>query len=240
MEILPYLLWLLSPAAHLILWIFGWKPLTRKYIKAFKQHPKKVVIFPHTTYWDFPILAIYSLTIWSEYHDGGVHVVMKPQLVNGPFGKFFRAFNCLAATPKHETGAGFVSKTTEKMARLPRFTIFISPDGTTRRSEWKTGYFYLAKELGCVIQVVGLDYHNHCPVIKPAVVPGDLEATQKILKEQIATIPTLNPEQSVVPSPNVETSLYPKDHLHITLPPLISIGIIIWNLLYLAFQRISL
>lgn len=204
---LPIVTYILSSLAEFLLWLFEWQPISDEFVDAFLRYPRKIVIFPHSTYWDFPLLAAYGMTKWQVYH-GGVYAVMKPQLVNGYCGRFFKAFNCIAATPKHHSGGGFVEQTGLRFEHEPTFTILIAPDGTTKRAEWRSGYFYLAQRLNCPIQVMGIDYHNRCAVIKEMVIPTSLEETEQRLKEIMATIPTLHPEQSIVPSPRVKTSLY--------------------------------
>ena len=203
----PVIVYFLSSLAKFLLWLFDWQPITDEFVEEFLRHPRKIVIFPHSTYWDFPIFATYGMTKWLDY-ETKVYAVMKPQLVDGIFGCFFRSFNCIAATRRDQTGGGFIERTGLQFANDSSFTILIAPEGTTKRVEWRTGYFYLAQQLNCPIQVMGLDYHRRCAVIKDIVMPTDLLTTEKHLKEIVATIPTLNPENSVVPSPQVKTSLY--------------------------------
>lgn len=208
----PVVTYFLSPFARFLLWLFDWQAISDDFEKEFLLQPRKVVIFPHTTKWDFPILAAYALTKWSIY-ESRVYLVMKPQLANGPFAWFFRLFNCLAATRREEPGGGFIPRTVEQFKDQPTFTILMAPEGTVARNEWRTGYFHLAKNLNCPIQVIGLDYHQRCITMKIATLPITLETTEKQLKEDMATIPTLYPENSIVPSPLVKTSLYGKKHI---------------------------
>lgn len=208
----PVITYFLSPLARLLLWLFDWQPITDDFEQEFLNQPRKVIIFPHTTKWDFPILAAYALTRWSIYRSR-VYLVMKPQLANGPFARFFKLFNCLAATRREEPGGGFIARTVDQFKDEPTFSIIMAPEGTVARNEWRTGYFNLAKSLNCPIQVMGLDYHQRCVVMKIPVLPIILESTERQLKEVMATIPTLYPENSVVPSPRVATSLYGKKHL---------------------------
>jgi 1-acyl-sn-glycerol-3-phosphate acyltransferase len=196
---------LISAIATAVLWLTGWQLIDETLVRKFTQHPKKIIVFPHTTYWDFPILATYALTQWSRYHQEKVYVVMRQDLVNGYFGWFFRAFNCLGAT----RGQNFVAHTREIFQDVQNYSILIAPEGTTRRAEWKSGYYYLSQVLACPIQVMGLDYHRHKIYIGNVVYPDKgLLATQELLKEEMATIPTLNPIQSVLPVPrNLPVSL---------------------------------
>ena len=196
----------LSPIARSVIWMTGWKPLSKEFIQALDEHPRKVVIFPHTTFWEFPIMLVYALTHWSLYKNNFC-VVMNPKFVNGRFGWLFRRLNCIAATRREDTGNGFIKRTVERFKDSDKFTIVIAPEGTVAKNEWRSGYYYLAKGLGCPIQVIGLDYHIHRIVIKEAVMPLDPFKTEELLKRLMADIPTLHPKNSILPSNLVSTSL---------------------------------
>lgn len=193
--------------ASSLLSFFGWQPISKEFKDTFRATTQRVVIFPHTTYWDFPIMLIYALTSWSDYNS--VYVVMKPQLASGPLGWFFRWLHCIPSTRREDSGKGFVKEVVDRLSRLSNYTLVIAPEGTVDRKEWRSGYFHLAKELGCPIQVMGLDYNHHCLVTKdPLVIVDNYEATEQQLKRLIATIPMLHPERSVTDAPNCRTSLY--------------------------------
>lgn len=193
------LIFSLSNFASFVLWIFGWEPLPKEFKETFLATKKKIVIYPHTTYFDFPILAIYGLTHWNDYNKN-IYVVMKPQLAAGWCKDFFSRFNCIPAPPKGEKGNGFVEKTVAMFRDKEEYSIVISPEGTTSKQEWRSGYYYLAKELNCPIMVIGANYCYHVPVIsKDLVYPeDDLPVVQGTLKTIMGNIPTLHPECSVV------------------------------------------
>ncbi len=214
------LVWL----ASFILWLGGWEKITPEFRARFLRYPKKIVIFPHTTYWDFVILVLYGLVDWPEYHRK-VYVVVKPQLLTGWKGRIFSYFNCIPATMREEEGKGFVSRTAARFVDQPEASIFIAPDGTIERSEWKTGFYHLAKLIDCPIQVVGLDYHLHCPIIYEPVAIGELEPTKALLVEQMSGITPLYPENSVVPHLRRPTSLFSYRNIS---------TVLIWVWVYLA------
>lgn len=206
--------------------LLGWDPITPEFKKKFLETPRKVVIFPHTTYFDFILMALYASSEW-EIYKSGVYTIVKPQLLEGPFGSFFEALNCIPATRLEEQGAGFIQRTITRFKDKATFTLLIAPTGSTRRSPWRSGYFYLAQQLQCPIQVIGLDYHRHCIMAFDPVFPTELSITQEVLQQQMAQIPPLYPENSILSSPQVVTSLCNFTLFNLGIVIVIGIGIIL-------------
>lgn len=200
--------YILSKIAANLLWLGGWSPLTPIFKETFFSIQRRVIIFPHTTLWDFIILALYALCEWPEY-ESAIYIIVKPQLFEGAKKHFFWFFNCIPATKREDRGQGFIDKTINLFTEKDNYSILISPEGTVIKNEWKSGYFYLAKGLNCPIQVIGLDYNIHTPImITPLVIPSDHRRAEKQLKEQMSTISPLYRKNSILNHPNLETSLF--------------------------------
>lgn len=196
--------WLISTTASFILWFLGWHQLDDAFLSKFlNEKRRKVVIYPHTSYWDFTLFAIYALSRWSRYRHANIYAIMASKFMQGKSRCFFEKFNCIPVA-----SGGFVQAIVNKFQKEEEFHLFIAPDGTTQRQEWRSGYFYLAQKLECPIQVVALDYHLHQPVIKEAVWPSSLQKTQSELKEISSTVPSLHPKNSVLCLPHVKTSVF--------------------------------
>ena len=221
--------YMIAKIASSILWLVGWAPLTPSFKDTFFATPRRIIIFPHTTLWDFIILALYALSEWAEY-ESNVYIIVKPQLFEGAKKYFFLLFNCIPATKREEHGNGFIDKTINLFSEKDNYSILISPEGTVIKSDWKSGYFYLAKGLNCPIQVIGLDYHLHTPVIiNPLVIPSNYQQAEKQLKEQMSTFTPLYRKNSILKHPNIEASLFSFHNLPI-------VGICYW--FYLIFASI--
>jgi len=195
-----------------LLYITGWEITNTQKYQILKQEAKLVVLFAHSSYWDFIILLLHMLAIPEIYND--LIVVMKPQ----PFkycGSFLTKLGFIAATRKEDHGLGFVEQTTKLLQTYPRFHLILSPKGTIKNREWKSGYYWLAKNLKCKILVVGADYDNkRLKFFEPVDVTNlDYQECEKLLKPQMSQIISLHPDNEPVSVHYNEANLYPFDPL---------------------------
>jgi hypothetical protein len=186
---------LLPTAVRGILWALGWNTYPDGYFSSRMPGPRTVLLFSHSSYWDFFLFLLYKLA-YPELPR--LFAIMKPQ----PFryaGSFLRYLGFIPATPLEERSRGFVSSTIEYLDNFPSFHLLISPKGTIVSAPWRTGYYYLAKGLDADIQVVGLDYHKKGVVIFPPQPLEDLPASNRVLMKDMATICPLYPQQELHP-----------------------------------------
>ena len=163
----------------------------------FKKKMKPfVACLSHTTKWE---LFIFSLYKYHEKFKRGV-LVMAPQY-HKMLGDYAKYIDCIPATKLEESGKGFVKKTAEYMRsnRDKYDWIIIAPEGSLKAREWKTGYYWLAKELGWEIRVTGLDFDNLTTWLsKPISSRHKIEKVQKFLKKQMGKIVPLHPKKQIV------------------------------------------
>lgn len=141
-----------------LLGLWGWKLPNKDELTKIKRNDtgKTIIIISHTSYWDFFLLMLYRQ---SEPVIGkNLYLVVKPQAFKY-WGWFLEPMGCIPATRSEDRGGGFVDKTTRNF-RGKNFRIVISPEGKLVSSEWRSGYYYLAKNLKASIMVAGLDYKN--------------------------------------------------------------------------------
>lgn len=196
---------LLSYLARSIIYLAGWKPLSNQVIATFKEYPRKVIIFPHTTYWDFPITIIYGFAN-PTLLNLGVYFVAKPQLFSGLTGYIFRFLHCIPATSREESKKGFVNTTVQSLKNKSTVSIMLAPEGTTKLADWRSGYYYLAQGLNCPILIGGVDYTNRQLVLFEQAYSCDMPLIklEQELKAQIATIPTLYPQNCIAHYSNMQ------------------------------------
>ncbi len=134
-------------------WIYhtllGWK------IKgAFPEEIRKyvIIVYPHTSWRDFTMgLLIKYMTGIQAFYIG------KKSLFKGGFGWFFKYFGGIPVDrSKNDKVVGqIVSKFNSK----EDFIFALSPEGTRKKvKNWKTGFYYIAKEANVPIVRVALDY----------------------------------------------------------------------------------
>lgn len=138
-------------ARFILFRILGWKMDDN-----FPTHIKKYVVIaaPHTSWVDFPIaiLARMSSGIMINY-------IGKDSLFKGPFGFFFRA---LGGTPVDRSKNNkLVDAIIQIFNSKDEFRLGLSPEGTRKKvTEWKTGFYFIAKGAKVPIVMATLDFGN--------------------------------------------------------------------------------
>ena len=74
------------------------------------------------------------------------------------FGWLFRILRFIPSTRLEDSGNNFVKSTAKLLKQNNKNIILISPEGTIKVKEWRSGYFWLAKELNWDIRICGFDY----------------------------------------------------------------------------------
>lgn len=182
--------------ASFILYIMGWNIPDSLFLEKINEEKRCVCIFPHTSNFDFIIMSLYGLIgegfIYNSY------VIIKPQLFNN-FGFILKHLKFLKATPLEESNKGFVKYAVERIKNDKKALVFISPEGKRDKSPWRSGYYYIAKELNCKIYIIGLDYEKKELVISQDYkIIEDRETLQNNLMNFMSKIVPLYPNNSYV------------------------------------------
>lgn len=128
--------------------VLGWK-----IIGSFPNIDKCVVIVvPHTSWVDF-FLGLLVRKIWNQE----VNFIAKKSLFKPPFGWYVK---WVGGAPIDRSKS---SNTVEAIATIfnsrEKFRLALSPEGTRKKvTEWKTGFYYIAKEANVPIVMVAFDY----------------------------------------------------------------------------------
>ena len=122
-----------------------------------------VLLFQHTSYCD---LLFGLLFAWSEgighrlYFITGSHVRSTYWWLT----PILRAVGCVYVPQLHESAQGTVSKLVEifRDDPTPRKIILVAPTGSTKNTydrPWRSGWYWLARELGAKVGVIGVNFH---------------------------------------------------------------------------------
>ncbi len=120
----------------------------------FPKDLKKYVIIaaPHTHWLDFPlgVMIKYATGIPANY-------IGKASLFKPPFGWIFKSLG--GAPVDRSKSSNRVEAIANIFKERDQFILGLSPEGTRQKvTEWKTGFYYIAKEAGVPIVMVTMNF----------------------------------------------------------------------------------
>lgn len=179
--------------ARTMLSLMGWEVQDIDYYRSRIPDTRTILLFSHSTYWDFVIFMLYSMACPGMLDD--LYTVMKP----GPFkwfGWLLRPLGFIPATNKE----GFVQKVSGELQQKNRFRLVLSPKGTRSNVDWRSGYYWIARETNAHLQVVGMDYGQRQLIIVPSrPFVDDRLLIEQNLKEDMKQITPLHPNLELHP-----------------------------------------
>lgn len=117
-----------------------------------------MIAAPHTSNWDF----VYTI---AAFHILGVKIrfTVKKELAKFPTKQILESFGAIWIDRSPKKPGEKRQSTTQAMANLFKenddLLIMVTPEGTrSLRKEWKSGFYYVAKEAGVPIGLGYLDY----------------------------------------------------------------------------------
>ncbi len=131
--------------------ILGWK-----LVGDFPRDLKKYIVIgaPHTSWKDFPI-AVLARNSWSVK----INFIGKKSLFKPPFGFIFRALG--GAPVDRSKSNNKVDAIIDVFNEHDEFRLALSPEGTREKvTEWKTGFYYIAKGANVPIIMFTFDFEN--------------------------------------------------------------------------------
>ncbi|WP_452599544.1 1-acyl-sn-glycerol-3-phosphate acyltransferase [Pontimicrobium sp. MEBiC01747] len=157
--------------------ILGWKVVGNTTMS--KDTIKKAVIIaaPHTSWHDFYIGIFLRKVVGVK-----ANFVGKKELFTFPFGYFFRAMG--GAALDRTSGQNKVQAIAKLFNGREEFRLALAPEGTRKKvKEWKTGFYYIAKEANVPIIMFTLDFAKKQNKVSEPFYPTDnIEEDFKFMK----------------------------------------------------------
>jgi 1-acyl-sn-glycerol-3-phosphate acyltransferase len=157
--------------------LLGWNIVGN--ITMSKNTIKKAVIIaaPHTSWHDFFIGVFLRRVVGVK-----ANFVGKKELFTFPLGYFFRAMG--GAALDRTSGQNKVQAIAKLFKDRKEFRLALAPEGTRKKvEEWKTGFYYIAKEANVPIIMFTLDFaKKQNKVSEPFYPTDDVEADFKFMK----------------------------------------------------------
>lgn len=183
----------------IIRWIFrlifkalGWK-LKTEAIVGIKQ--SITIAAPHTANMDLPIAK-------AAFDMMGLPLrfTVKKEWVQFPFKRIMLNLGAIAIDRTPKKPGDPRPSMVEAMANLFKeneiMHVMVTPEGTrSKRTEWKTGFWYTAKMANVPILLGYLDYKNKVAGIGKIIYPTDLETDMRTMMEFYKDITPCHPEK---------------------------------------------
>ena len=183
-----YGLW--SKFAALMLRLAGWRVVVGNLM------PDKcvVVMYPHTSNWDFPVFL-------GTVNAVGRHVrfIGKLSLFKGAMGCFMRA---AGGVPVDRAAAqDTVSQIVDQIGAHEDFLLIVAAEGTrSRTTKWKTGFYQIALRAKVPIVCAGPDYPSKRGIFGPVIHPtGDYDRDMAPAFAFFRSLRPRHPERAAFP-----------------------------------------
>jgi 1-acyl-sn-glycerol-3-phosphate acyltransferase len=164
-------------------WTFYFKPLPGPH--------GIVVVYPHTSNWDFPIglLAKWAIDVKFRW-------LAKDSLFRGPMGALMRYWGGVAIDRSSPQGA--IRRLAQTMHAADWFWLAITPEGTrSYRPYWKSGFYRIALTADMPVLLVSLDYGRKViDVTHTLTMTGDETADMAAIAQVYDGVRALYPEKA--------------------------------------------
>ena len=172
--------------ANKLLKLFGWRA-----VGSLADHPKCVIVVaPHTSNWDFPVLVLVAVALRLKVTWMGKHTLFRP-----PFGWIMRR---LGGMPIDRSARhNMVDQAVESFRTHDRLLLAIPPEGTRKRAPyWRSGFYHIALGAQVPIALAFADYRRKVGGIGGVIMPsGDVDADMALIRDFYSGIIGKRPDQ---------------------------------------------
>ena len=158
-------------------------------------HPDKFIIClaPHTSNWDFIIGQLYA-----QAEGFKINFLMKREWFFWPLGVIFKSLGGIPVWRSKHTS--MTDNLAETAKTKDSFKLCITPEGTrSLNSNWKMGFYYIAKKANLPIFLYGLDYERKLIACTKFINPsGDIDTDMQDIKSYFKDFKGKYPESFTV------------------------------------------
>ncbi len=165
-----------SNLAKRILKLLGWKLC----FNGLPSNHGVIVVYPHTSNWDFCIGIIAKWAIGIELNFLAKDSLFKIPLL-GPWMSYLGGRPVVRSSPQ-----GYVESLVQEMHKSNYFWVVITPEGTRKYTPgWKSGFYRLAKQAHVPVGLAFIDYSKkEIGVTEFINLSGDEEGDLEIFKQR--------------------------------------------------------
>jgi 1-acyl-sn-glycerol-3-phosphate acyltransferase len=167
-----------------LLRLAGW----RTSFTPFPEPRGLILVYPHTSNWDFPLGVMFKIGCGLHAHWMG-----KDQMFRWPFRRLLQAIGGVPINRRESTG--FVTAMAAEMHGRDRFWLAVAPEGTRSHTEYlKSGFYQLALAADVPIGLGYVDYRRRQVGVDRYVrMTGDEDLDLQVLRDFYATIQPRKP-----------------------------------------------
>ena len=126
-----------------------------------------VAVAPHTSNWDFVIAMAASLALGVKISFLGKHSIFV-----WPIRNWLLRWGGIPV--RRAERHGVVEQLAKQFSEQPQLILGVSPEGTRKKvTQWRSGFWNIARTAGVPIQLLGLDYAQKKLVFGPLQQPSD-------------------------------------------------------------------
>jgi 1-acyl-sn-glycerol-3-phosphate acyltransferase len=113
-----------------------------------------IIVYPHTSNWDFPIGLLARGATGLPLSWVGKHTIFR-----WPFGPLLRRLGGIPADRR--APQGLIEQLSAELARRDWMWLALAPEGTRARVEsWRSGFYHLALQAGVPLGLAFIDYRE--------------------------------------------------------------------------------
>lgn len=156
--------------------VLGWQVVGNTNFSISSIKKAVIIAVPHTSWHDFYIGVLLRAVIGVK-----TNFVGKKELFVFPFGWFFRSLG--GAPINRHNNENKVEAIAKLFNEKEEFRMTLAPEGTRKKvTEWRTGFYYIAKEAKVPIIMFTLDFENKQNKISEPFYPSNnMEADFKFM-----------------------------------------------------------
>ena len=150
-----------------------------------------IIVYPHTSNWDFPIGYLTKMAMGLP-----IAFVGKDTLFRWPVGGLLRRMGGIPVNRRERTG--LIGQMVEEFRKRDWMWLAIAPEGTRSHvAHWKSGFYRLALEAGVPVGLAFIDYGKREVGLRDYVrMTGDREADMQRIRAAYAGKVGLLPERA--------------------------------------------
>lgn len=141
----------------------GWT-IPESHIQKLKSLKRSVIVYPHTSVWDFIISII---LIKSQLSEKNVIIPMWHKNMGHPRSFRYKVLTSIGIIPVLDKSGG-LNRIVKILNQHKEFLFLISPEGTTQKTKkFRKGFWHIANQTNSTLTVVNLDFKTHTIVKGP-------------------------------------------------------------------------